>query len=61
MICNEKIYKCVFDGNKLYRLTESEFEKRIDLLVGKISETDFDKILEGKPFEILPPRRNCYD
>lgn len=61
MIYKEKIYKCVFDGNKLYRLTEREFEKSIELLLGIISETEFSTILTGKEFVMLPPRKTRYD
>ena len=56
-----KMYKCVFDGNKQYELTEEEMEKSIGLIVGKTTQAEFDEILKNKTYEILPPRKTPYN
>jgi len=50
----------VYDGNKLYRLTNDEWEKQIEMVCGKITVEEFEKILEGKPYTLLLPRKNPY-
>jgi hypothetical protein len=51
----------VYDGNKLYHLTNEEWQKSLDLLLGRITTEDFEnKVLKDKPYTILPPRKNPY-
>jgi hypothetical protein len=51
----------VYDGNKRYKLTNEEWQKSLDLLLGKITTEEFEStVLKGKPYTLLPPRKNPY-